>query len=104
MPADLIPDFIPVAGLVDDAAVIAFVVARIRVDLDAFMAWEAAQNASDGAANRNRRCSRGWSMVKNAIQMVRGALCKCGCAKPMIVALFWSMIITLHLRSTKRSM
>jgi uncharacterized membrane protein YkvA (DUF1232 family) len=50
MPADLIPDFIPAAGLVDDAAVIAFVVARIRTDLDAFMAWETAQTASNDAA------------------------------------------------------
>jgi uncharacterized membrane protein YkvA (DUF1232 family) len=51
MPADLIPDFIPVAGLIDDAAVVAFVVARIRADLDAFMAWEVAQNTSDDKAN-----------------------------------------------------
>jgi len=50
MPADLIPDFIPVAGLVDDAAVIAFVVARIRTDLDAFMAWETVQTVSNDAA------------------------------------------------------
>ena len=42
-PIDLIPDFIPVAGYVDDAAVIAFVIAQIKADLDNFIAWEKRQ-------------------------------------------------------------
>ena len=45
MPIDLIPDFIPVGGFVDDASVIAFVAAQIREDLDRFLQWEAAQEA-----------------------------------------------------------
>ena len=40
-PLDLIPDFIPALGFVDDAAVIAFVVAQIKADLDNFLRWEA---------------------------------------------------------------
>jgi uncharacterized membrane protein YkvA (DUF1232 family) len=52
IPADLIPDFIPIAGLVDDAAVIAFIVARIRTDLDAFLTWEAAQVGADAAGTK----------------------------------------------------
>lgn len=40
-PIDLIPDWIPVAGYLDDAAVIAFVVASIRNDLYNFTQWEA---------------------------------------------------------------
>ena len=43
MPADLIPDVIPVAGLMDDAAVIGFVIRSVRADLDAFLAWESQQ-------------------------------------------------------------
>jgi uncharacterized membrane protein YkvA (DUF1232 family) len=39
-PIDLIPDIIPVIGLTDDAAVIAFVIAQIKADLDNFLAWE----------------------------------------------------------------
>lgn len=39
-PADLIPDFIPVAGYLDDAAVLAFVVRTVRKELDDFTAWE----------------------------------------------------------------
>jgi uncharacterized membrane protein YkvA (DUF1232 family) len=39
-PLDLIPDFIPVGGFVDDAAVIAFVVRQIKGDLDKFRTWE----------------------------------------------------------------
>lgn len=39
-PFDLIPDFVPVIGYLDDATVIAFVVESIRKDLDNFLAWE----------------------------------------------------------------
>ena len=39
-PFDLIPDFVPVIGYLDDATVIAFVVESIRRDLDKFLAWE----------------------------------------------------------------
>jgi uncharacterized membrane protein YkvA (DUF1232 family) len=39
-PIDLIPDFLPAAGFIDDAAVIAFVLGQIKSELDAFLAWE----------------------------------------------------------------
>jgi uncharacterized membrane protein YkvA (DUF1232 family) len=40
-PSDLFPDFIPVAGYVDDATIIAFVINAIKADLDKFLEWEA---------------------------------------------------------------
>jgi uncharacterized membrane protein YkvA (DUF1232 family) len=40
-PIDLIPDWLPLAGFIDDAAVIAFVIAQIKVDLDTYLKWEA---------------------------------------------------------------
>jgi uncharacterized membrane protein YkvA (DUF1232 family) len=40
---DLILDFIPGIGFIDDAAVIAFVLSQVSADLDKFMAWEANQ-------------------------------------------------------------
>jgi len=40
-PLDLIPDWIPVAGYLDDAAVIAFVIAQIKTDINNFLQWEA---------------------------------------------------------------
>jgi uncharacterized membrane protein YkvA (DUF1232 family) len=49
MPVDLIPDLIPVGGLVDDAAVIVFVANRIKTDLDTFVAWEAHRPAAGEA-------------------------------------------------------
>jgi uncharacterized membrane protein YkvA (DUF1232 family) len=39
-PVDLIPDAIPGAGLVDDAGVLAFVLAKLEIELDRYAAWE----------------------------------------------------------------
>ena len=39
-PIDLIPDAVPGAGLMDDATVLAFVLAKLEVELDRFSAWE----------------------------------------------------------------
>jgi uncharacterized membrane protein YkvA (DUF1232 family) len=39
-PLDILPDFLPLIGLVDDAAFIGFVIAQVKRDLDAFMVWE----------------------------------------------------------------
>ena len=39
-PFDVIPDFIPVFGYVDDAAVIAFVINSVRNDVEDFKDWE----------------------------------------------------------------
>ena len=49
-PVDLIPDWIPIAGYFDDAAVIAFVIRQIRVDLDNFLKWESEQATAHGSA------------------------------------------------------
>lgn len=41
MPLDLIPDIIPVIGLLDDAALLAWFMASIKVELDKYKEWEA---------------------------------------------------------------
>ena len=46
-PIDLIPDFIPVAGYVDDAAVLAFVASAIKADLKNFLKWETEQSGRE---------------------------------------------------------
>lgn len=42
-PMDVIPDFIPVIGYVDDAAVVALCLKMIRADLDRYREWKAGQ-------------------------------------------------------------
>jgi len=42
-PLDLIPDWVPMAGLVDDAAMLAFVFQLSKVDLNAYRQWEKRQ-------------------------------------------------------------
>ena len=49
-PLDAIPDLIPFAGFVDDAAVIAFVLRAVRADIEAFADWEADEGASNSPA------------------------------------------------------
>jgi uncharacterized membrane protein YkvA (DUF1232 family) len=42
-PFDVIPDWIPVLGHIDDAFVISLALKSVRADLDTFMAWETAR-------------------------------------------------------------
>lgn len=46
-PLDVLPDFL-LGGFFDDAAVIGFIVKKIRTELVAFEAWERAQGSQDG--------------------------------------------------------
>ncbi len=39
-PIDLVPDWFPLAGFVDDAAVVVFVIAQLRSELTRFTQWE----------------------------------------------------------------
>lgn len=47
-PVDLIPDFIPVGGLIDDALVVGLALKQVKSDLDAFMAWEMEATTTQG--------------------------------------------------------
>jgi uncharacterized membrane protein YkvA (DUF1232 family) len=38
------PDWIPLAGFIDDAAVLVFVLKQINADLQRFLAWENEQS------------------------------------------------------------
>lgn len=59
-PIDAIPDVIPGVGLIDDVAVLLFVVKLIADDLSAFRAWEAGQAraASSKASAQRKRTAK----------------------------------------------
>lgn len=40
MPIDVIPDFIPLAGMLDDVLVVSFVISRVSGELERFRLWE----------------------------------------------------------------
>ncbi|MFL6590557.1 MAG: YkvA family protein [Chthoniobacterales bacterium] len=42
-PFDVIPDYIPILGHIDDAVVVSLALRSVRGDLEAFMAWETAR-------------------------------------------------------------
>ncbi len=42
-PLDVIPDWIPVLGYIDDAIIVGLALKTVRDDLDAFMEWETAE-------------------------------------------------------------
>jgi len=42
-PADLVPDFIPLSGYLDDVTVLSFAYSQITKDLDRYKAWKAAR-------------------------------------------------------------
>lgn len=44
-PIDLIPDWIPVLGMLDDIVVLGWVMKSLQTELDAFRAWRATQSA-----------------------------------------------------------
>ena len=48
-PLDLIPDWVPMAGLVDDAAMLAFVFQLSKVDLNAYRRWKGRQSGENDA-------------------------------------------------------
>ena len=43
-PIDLMPDWLPLAGFIDDAAVLVFVLRQINTDLQRFLEWENERN------------------------------------------------------------
>jgi len=46
-PLDLIPDWVPMAGLVDDAAMLAFVFQLSKVDLNSYRRWKGRQSGEN---------------------------------------------------------
>ena len=50
-PFDVIPDFIPGLGLVDDITIITFVINRFEKEIERFSAWEKASEQRDGSSS-----------------------------------------------------
>ncbi|NTW50072.1 MAG: DUF1232 domain-containing protein [Chlorobiales bacterium] len=60
-PIDAIFDYIPVLGLIDDAAVLSAVISAIRYDLNNFIAWESLRDH----ASRDRALEVPYEEIKN---------------------------------------
>ena len=58
-PLDVLPDFLP-GGFIDDAAVVGFIVKKIRDELAAFEAWERAQRPGAGRRASAQGSQAGW--------------------------------------------
>ena len=46
-PFDIIPDFIPIIGVIDDAAMLGFLYRSLKKDVEKFLEWERAQMKRD---------------------------------------------------------
>ena len=46
-PIDLIPDLIPLSGLIDDAGILALVISQFQSDLDNYQIWKSKQNKKE---------------------------------------------------------
>jgi uncharacterized membrane protein YkvA (DUF1232 family) len=49
-PFDLMPDFIPVLGLIDDVSIVALCVSMLGAELDRYRRWKATQHAHSESA------------------------------------------------------
>ncbi|KAA9331501.1 DUF1232 domain-containing protein [Hymenobacter busanensis] len=50
-PIDLVPDFIPVVGLLDDVALMAWFMSTLKTEIDHFHEWESTRPATAASAN-----------------------------------------------------
>ncbi|WP_207434191.1 YkvA family protein [Sabulibacter ruber] len=65
-PIDLIPDWLPIIGLLDDASLLAWFMTTIKSEIDKFHAWEAAQPVRTTAADPSADLATAMSVDTSA--------------------------------------
>nr|WP_276608247.1 DUF1232 domain-containing protein [Aquibacillus halophilus] len=55
MPADAVPDFIAGLGFVDDAAVVAFTLKKVKEDLDKFVEWKNGRDEDESKSTNEKQ-------------------------------------------------
>jgi len=69
-PIDFVPDFIPVIGLLDDVALLAWFMTSIKSEMDKFEAWEKGNQAKGAAANFSTAGTETGNIVQKPVPTV----------------------------------
>ena len=72
-PIDFVPDFIPVIGLLDDVALLAWFMSSIKSEMDKFTEWERGNHAAMAGANNGNATTSAYTQTGAAFTGATGA-------------------------------
>lgn len=78
-PTDLIPDFIPLSGYLDDLTVLSYVFSQIGKELDQYKFWKEARGAEEGRSGgtgREARAGRSARAARETEEIYDAEICE----------------------------